>query len=112
MESIAALRAYFQSGATKTIEWRLSQLKAIHDLLVNHEQELADAVHKDLGKCHRETYIFEVLQLKNDLSLFAKNLKKWMAPESVAGQGLMTILDSCQVRREPFGLVLVIGAWN
>jgi aldehyde dehydrogenase (NAD+) len=112
MEAISALRENFESGATKSIEWRLAQLKAINQILVNHEKELSDAVLEDLGRCHRETYMFELLQLKNDLSLFAKELKGWIAPATVAGQGLMTILDSCQLRREPYGVVLVIGAWN
>lgn len=109
---ISGLRDTYQSGKTKSLEWRIGQLRAIYGFLVQHEQELSAAIFKDLGKCHRETYIFELLQVKNDIALFSKELRRWMAPESAAGQGLFTILDSCQLRREPYGVVLVIGAWN
>ena len=111
-ETIAGLRETFQSGKSKTLQWRIEQLRAINTILVKHETELSEAVYADLGKCHRETYIFELLQLKNDLALFSKKLKGWMEPESASGQGVFTLFDSCQLRREPYGLVLVIGAWN
>ena len=106
------LRENYQSGRTKTLQWRLDQLRAVYKILVDHQDELADAVYKDLGRCARETYIMELLQLKNEIALFSKELKNWISPQKVAGQGLMTLLDSCQIRKDPYGVVLVIGAWN
>jgi aldehyde dehydrogenase (NAD+) len=76
----------------------------------DNERELCDAVFKDLKKHPRETYAFELAQLKNDLALFIKNLSSYMAPEKVPGNGLINIFDYCEVRREPYGVALVIGA--
>ena len=39
------------------------------------------------------------------------NLKKWMKPESVKGD-IANKLATCQIRKQPYGVSLIIGAWN
>ena len=76
------------------------------------EKEICDALYKDLRKHHKESYTFELLNVKNDVALFLSNLKSWTRPEKVSGQGLVNLLDKCEIRREPLGVVLIIGPWN
>jgi acyl-CoA reductase-like NAD-dependent aldehyde dehydrogenase len=102
----------FSTGKTKDIAWRKSQLKALYKLLEENEKEICDAVHKDLRKPNRETYMFEFVNVKNDICLFLSNLESFMKPERVPGQGIATLLDRCEIRREPLGVVLIIGPWN
>lgn len=40
-----------------------------------------------------------------------KNLDSWAAPRKISG-GLVAALDTIHVRKEPVGVVVVIGAWN
>ena len=39
------------------------------------------------------------------------NLKKWMKPEKVKSD-LANKNATCEIRKEPYGVALVIGAWN
>ena len=49
-ELIAAQREYFLEGHTLPLATRKKHLRALHDLLLNHEQYLADAIYKDFRK--------------------------------------------------------------
>lgn len=44
------LRAYFHTGATKSIEWRKEQLRQLRKLVLENEQLLSEACRDDLGK--------------------------------------------------------------
>jgi acyl-CoA reductase-like NAD-dependent aldehyde dehydrogenase len=44
------LKLAFTSGATKSFEWRIYQLKRLKDLFVENKEKLIQAVQKDLGK--------------------------------------------------------------
>ena len=39
------------------------------------------------------------------------NLHQWMKPERVSND-LLNKLNTCEIRKEPLGVVLVIGPWN
>ncbi|KAJ8299201.1 hypothetical protein KUTeg_023261 [Tegillarca granosa] len=58
-----------------------------------------------------ESHIFEIEFCKNDAINAMNNLKKWMKQEKVK-RGLLNIMDSCYIHREPFGVALIVGAWN
>ena len=79
-------------------------------MLEERETELCEAVRRDLKKHPRETYSFEVAHIKNDLVLFISNLSNYIVPEKVSGNGIMNILDRCEIQRQPYGVALVIGA--
>ena len=40
-----------------------------------------------------------------------KNLREWMEPEYVKPD-LINSLETCKIYREPYGVVLIMGAWN
>ena len=42
-------RKAFDSHRTRDVAWRLTQLRAIRTLINTHEQEIVDALRKDLG---------------------------------------------------------------
>ena len=54
------LRVTFDSGKTRSYEWRASQLKALMKLSEEHEQEIVRALYSDLSKSETEAYIQEV----------------------------------------------------
>jgi aldehyde dehydrogenase (NAD+) len=47
-------RAFFQSGATRPLEFRRAQLRKLHDALVANESPLLAALHADLRKGQSE----------------------------------------------------------
>jgi len=54
------LRKCFDSGRTKSYEWRVSQLEAIIKMLKEREKEITEALYKDLAKPQFEAFISEV----------------------------------------------------
>ncbi|XP_041942974.1 aldehyde dehydrogenase family 3 member B1 [Alosa sapidissima] len=110
-EVIARLRAAFCTRVTIPLQFRLTQLKALLALMEENEAQIVEALHKDLAKPKFEAVLSEIDMVRNDVCYAMNNLKTWMEPEYVA-TNLATKFDDCTIRREPFGVVLIIGAWN
>lgn len=114
MGDIAALekmRRYFENGVTRSYSFRLQQLKKLKQLILQHEQDLYDALHADLKKSREETWVTETGMVLAELNAAIKNLRDWMAPEPVA-TNLLNMPSSSRVIKEPLGVVLIIGPWN
>ncbi|KAK1371114.1 Aldehyde dehydrogenase [Heracleum sosnowskyi] len=108
---VKGLRETFSSGRTKSYEWRISQLNKILEITRCHEKEILGALHSDLSKPEFESFIHEICLVKNSCTLAIKELKRWMKPEKV-GTTLLTFPSTAGIVAEPFGVVLIIGAWN
>jgi aldehyde dehydrogenase (NAD+) len=111
LATVKDLRTTFDSGKTRSYEWRVSQLKALLELTEQKEQEIVKALYSDLSKSEAESYIQEISMLKNSCKNAIKELKHWMAPEKVK-TSLTTFPSSAEIVYEPLGVVLVISAWN
>ena len=57
-------RAYFQTGDTKDVEFRIRQLKKLYQWITVHEQEIMDALYMDLNKSNFEAYATEICIVK------------------------------------------------
>ncbi|XP_061346796.1 aldehyde dehydrogenase family 3 member H1-like [Gastrolobium bilobum] len=105
------LRKSFDSGKTKTYEWRVSQLEGIAKMLEEKEKEISEALDKDLSKPGVEAFITEISQAKSSCSEALQELKHWMKPEKVK-TSITTYPSSAEIVPEPLGVVLVISTWN
>lgn len=108
---VNSVREAFATGKTKDVDFRLSQLSSLKRMYEENEKLFLDAVHSDLRKCRMEGVLTEVEFLINDLRLSIRKLKDWAKPEKCS-RDLATILDGVQIYSEPYGVVLIIGAWN
>ena len=104
------MRDRVNRGETRSLNWRLEQLKRLRALVMNHEQEVLEALKQDLGKPPTEAY-FEVVALLQELKLTETNLRRWMRPRSVSVP-LAQQPGQASVIPEPLGCVLIIGPWN
>ena len=104
------MRDRVNRGETRSLNWRLEQLKRLRALVMNHEQEVLEALKQDLGKPPTEAY-FEVVALLQELKLTETNLRRWMRPRSVSVP-LAQQPGQASVIQEPLGCVLIIGPWN
>lgn len=78
LETVAEdLRAVYNTGKTKTYEWRVSQLKALVKIATHHEKEIVEALRSDLNKPEHEAFIMEVGVESVDSLLFCWN---WECP--------------------------------
>ncbi|CAL9693950.1 unnamed protein product [Knipowitschia caucasica] len=111
VEMLQRLRASFSSRVTVPESFRRSQLLQLQSLLQENEQLLLDALHKDLAKPKFEAVLSELAIVANELIFALSNLRSWLQLEHVT-RTMPTQADACYVRREPLGVVLIIGPWN
>ncbi|KAJ2794346.1 hypothetical protein H4R20_006260, partial [Coemansia guatemalensis] len=111
---VKSLQASFAAGAMRNIEYRKQQLRAFLQGLREERKALYNAVFYDLHKSNVETELFEVGAVEYEIGLFLENLDKWARPEGRKLGSLQPafLLSKAEVRKEPLGTVLVIGAWN
>ncbi|KAL2317818.1 hypothetical protein Fmac_031694 [Flemingia macrophylla] len=57
---VKELRVAYDSGKTRSYEWRTSQLKALLRLTQEKEKEIAQALHSDLSKSETEAFVQEI----------------------------------------------------
>jgi aldehyde dehydrogenase (NAD+) len=110
-EKLSALRRYYDSGATRSYAFRKEQLKKLKRAILAHEQDLYDALHKDLKKSPEETWVTETGLVIAELNAAISNLRSWMEPERVS-TNLLNLPSGSRILREPLGVVLIIGPWN
>ncbi|KAK9718735.1 hypothetical protein K7432_005280 [Basidiobolus ranarum] len=109
---VKELRDVYRSGLTKPISFRKQQLKSLYNMLEENFSLFHEAMSKDLGKPLGESKFCEINYAMNDIAEMHDNLDTWSKPE-VPSLPLFAKLDSRgEIRKEPLGLVLIIGAWN
>ncbi|KAL6633879.1 hypothetical protein ACP70R_026550 [Stipagrostis hirtigluma subsp. patula] len=108
---VGELREVYESGRTRDMEWRRSQLRGLVRLLEEKEEDIFDALREDLGKPRGEAFRDEVGVLVKSVKDKLQNLGKWAAPEKVETP-LVAFPASAFVVPEPLGVVLIFSCWN
>jgi aldehyde dehydrogenase (NAD+) len=104
-------RAYFRTGATLDAEFRRAQLARLREAVVRREGEILDAIQRDLGRPHAESYTVEIATLLADLDRARRHLRAWARPRRQRTP-LALFPARSWIRPEPYGSVLVISPWN
>lgn len=108
---VAKQTAYFNSGATQDVNGRIIALRRLYDAIKSHENEIADALHEDLGKCADESYLTEVGLVLSEISFQIAHVRKWARPTPVY-PGLLDFPSTAMTYHCPKGVVLVLSPWN
>jgi len=108
---IARQRAFFQSGATRSLDFRRAHLKILEQLLESHEADLLAALHADLRKSAHEAYASEIGFVLGEVRHAIRCLPSWMKAGRRRAPFIAWPAKSV-VWQEPFGVALIIGPWN
>ncbi|MFB9582598.1 aldehyde dehydrogenase family protein [Streptomyces goshikiensis] len=108
---VARLRATFATGRTKPLAWRREQLEALRTLLTERGDELAAALHADLGKGAKEAYRTEIDFTVREIDHTLQHLAQWLRPQPVPVPERLSPASAHTVQ-DPLGVVLVIAPWN
>ncbi|MCX5286189.1 MULTISPECIES: aldehyde dehydrogenase family protein [unclassified Streptomyces] len=110
--TVARLRATFRSGRTQPIAWRTEQLGRLRELLTAHGEELAAALHEDLGKSSAEAFRTEIDFTVREIDHTLEHLDGWLLPEPAPVPAHLGADATAWTRYDPLGVVLVIAPWN
>jgi aldehyde dehydrogenase (NAD+) len=108
---VKRLRATFDAGHTRPVEWRTAQLRALRKLLAEGEQELLAALALDLGKSATEGFLTEIAFVRAETDYALHHLDAWLRPEKVHVP-VKQLPATARIHRDPLGVVLIIGPWN
>src|SRR5690242_6449509 len=108
---VKRLRASFDSGRTRPLEWRRQQLARMDAMLREEEAAFLGALAADLGKPAMEAYAADVGFLFADLGIARKRIGRWVKPKRVPTP-IVVQPAKAQIVHEPLGVALIIGPWN
>ena len=108
---LAKQHAFFASGRTIPVSFRQEQLHKLKRSMLAHENDLNEALQKDLGKSRMESYMCEVGLTLSELTWMQRHLGSLSAEKRVP-----TPLAQFAARSfrspSPYGTVLIMSPWN
>jgi acyl-CoA reductase-like NAD-dependent aldehyde dehydrogenase len=108
---VQTLRAAFDRDLTRDLTWRQEQLAALERMMVENEAEIAEALKADLGKPFGEAATAEIDFVRKEASHARKHLRRWSRPQRAATPFAIQPGKSV-IEAAPYGVTLIIGAWN
>ncbi|SHI44838.1 aldehyde dehydrogenase family protein [Pseudobutyrivibrio xylanivorans] len=105
-------RAFFLSGTTLDINWRLDKLKRLKMAVICNREKLEQALFEDLGRAPMEAYFCDIGSLILEINETIKGLKKWAKPEThFSGIHCFPSIIT-KVYKVPYGVSLIISPFN
>lgn len=104
-------RNFFREGKTRSISYRISQLKVLKTAIQQNEQRILDGLWADLRKPPLEGYGAEIAFPVREINHAIRNLRAWAKPVKVPTD-LIDFPATSRVYSEPLGVVLIVGPWN
>ena len=109
--TVRRLRDTFASGRTRSLDWRKQQLRALERLMLDNEAAVAAALEEDLGRKPFEAWLADIASTAGEAKAAAKNVGKW-ARRKYRMLEMSQLPGRGWTEYEPYGTVLIIGAWN
>ncbi|WP_231427964.1 aldehyde dehydrogenase family protein [Pedobacter sp. Leaf250] len=112
IKSVFDLQQQYKFALRKTdAKIRIEKLKKLKQALENSEEEIFDALEKDLRKSRFETAVTELFFTYAEIDHAIKKLASWMKPKSV-GKIMSNLFAVNKIYYEPKGVCLIIAPWN
>ncbi len=104
-------RAYYRSGATIPVKFRVEQLKKLYITVRKYQTEINDALKSDLGKSHYEGFMCESGLVLTEISYMIKHTKKFARRKTVVTP-LPQFHSHSYKQPMPYGNTLIMSPWN
>lgn len=104
-------RAYFCSGATLSVDFRLAALKSLKAAIQKRQNEIHAALQADLGKSSFESYMCETGLTLSEISYMEKHTRSF-AREKKVHTPLAQFHSRSFTKPSPYGSVLIMSPWN
>ena len=108
---VAKQRKYFQTGATLPVSTRITALRGLYDTISRYENEIHDALKKDLGKSGFESYMCETGLVLDEISYMLKHIRRF-AREKRVRTPLAQFHSRSFKKPSPYGVTLIMSPWN
>ena len=110
-EILVRQRAFFATGQTIPVKFRIEMLKKLYKAVKNNEKEINDALKADLGKSDFEGFMCEVGLSLTEISYMIKHVKKF-ARRKIVYTPIPQFASVSFKKPSPYGNVLIMSPWN
>jgi aldehyde dehydrogenase (NAD+) len=104
-------QAHQYAVAQSTARERIAKLRRLHQAMLTYRVAIQEAMWADFRKGPAEVDISETVCVNSEIRHAIRNLRYWMQNRSVPVR-LPLLTSSAEIRYEPKGVCLLIGAWN
>ena len=110
-QTINTQKNFFATGVTLDIDYRINALKKLKSYINSYENEIADAIRKDLGKSRFESYMCETGLALSEITYMLKHIRSF-AREKRVRTPLSQFHSRSFKKPSPYGTVLIMSPWN
>ncbi len=110
-EIVSRQRAYFETGATLPVAFRVDMLQKLRAEIVRREADITEALYADLGKSDFESFMCEIGMALSELSYLIRNTSKFAARQRVHTP-LAQFAAVSYRQPTPYGNTLIMSPWN
>lgn len=108
---VTVQRKYFQTGATLPVDVRIAALRGLYGTIKKYENEIHDALKKDLGKSRFESYMCETGLVLEEISYMLKHIRRFSREKRVRTP-LAQFHSRSFKKPSPYGVTLIMSPWN
>jgi aldehyde dehydrogenase (NAD+) len=110
-DMLNAQKDFFSSHRTKSVEFRIGNLKRFKAAIRKHEKNITNALWEDLHKSYEEAYLTEISLVTQEIDNHLAHLERWSKPKRVHTP-IQLLPSSSMIMSEPLGVSLIIAPWN
>ena len=104
-------RAYYRTGATIPVAFRIAQLKKLYAAVKKYETDINDALKADLGKSHFEGFMCESGLVLSEISYMIRHTRRFARRRTVHTP-LAQFASHSFRQPVPYGNTLIMSPWN
>lgn len=108
---ISEQRKFFKDGNTLPVKGRIEALKRLKNTVKRHEDEICEALYKDLGKSKEESYMCEIGMVYSEIDHMIKHIADFSKERQVRTP-LAQAFGRSFVKMSPKGNILIMSPWN
>jgi len=105
-------RAFFKTGRTLPVKWRISQLKKLKKAVIENEIPFEQALKEDLGRSATEAYLCDIGPIIVEINEAIRGLRRWARPETHFSGFMCFPSLITKVYKMPYGVSLIISPFN
>lgn len=104
-------RAYYKTGVTIPVDFRINQLKNLYKTIKKYEAEVLEALTVDLGKSSYEGFMCESGLVLSEITYMIRHVKKFAKRKTVVTP-LAQFASHSYKQPVPYGNTLIMSPWN
>ncbi|GAN08711.1 aldehyde dehydrogenase, dimeric NADP-preferring-like [Mucor ambiguus] len=111
-DHVSHVRQIFNTGKPRDIKWRKFQLQRLYDMVSENEEKLYEAMAKDMHKPRNEAMGGDIAPVLDECLYFLDNLDELIKDQKVKPRSGVNAMEKVMIRKDPLGVVLILGSWN